>query len=157
MNHKEAIAIFTALSVFSLPFFTGTLPLQAAAQAAQSPSSGPVAGRTGNPAKAADPSAAKRMVQADLPIGFANLNQLKSLLPDLVSKDGRYVILNSKRTIRITDYAENIEALRTFLKAMDTPPTNVRIEITHRAVNQLNTSGAQVIGSMATLSLVGGV
>ncbi|NOY00520.1 MAG: hypothetical protein GXP30_12405 [Verrucomicrobia bacterium] len=107
----------------------------------------------GGPANAANPPAAaprKNMVQVDLPLGHANATQLKALLPDLLSKDARYIILNSKRIVRITDYPDNIEALRGFLKAMDVAPTNVRIEITHRSMNQGQSNSARLGGQVIT-------
>lgn len=92
----------------------------------------------------------KGMVQVDLPLGHADLTQLKALLPDLLSKDARHVILNSKRIVRVVDYPANIEALRGFLKAMDATPRNVRIEVTHRSMNQGQTTGTAVSGQLVT-------
>ena len=92
----------------------------------------------------------KGMIQADLSLGYVDLSQLRNLLPDLLSKEARYVILNNKRIVRITDYPGNIEALRGFLKAMDVPPINVRIEVTNRAMNQGQTSVARVGGQIVT-------
>ena len=130
MKHKGTRSLFTLLAIFGLASFSAT-------------NSG---GAADTPAKAAQ----KSMVQVDLPLGHSNTTQLKSLLPDLLSKDARFIILNSKRIVRITDYPENIEALRGFLKAMDVAPTNVRIEITHRSMNQGQTSGARVSGQIIT-------
>ena len=102
------------------------------------------------PAKATPKAASQSMVQADLPLGNADVAQVKLLLPDLLSKDARYIILNSRRIVRVTDYAGNVTALRSFLKAMDSPPTNVRIEITHRAMNQGSSSAARINGQLNT-------
>jgi hypothetical protein len=109
------------------------------------------------PGKAVEPSAkvspktaARNMVQSDLPLGHANLTQLKELLPDLLSKDAKYVILSSKRILRVTDYAGNVDALRSFLKVLDSPPTNVRIEVTHRSMNQNSTPAGRVSGQFTS-------
>ncbi|MFK5920785.1 MAG: hypothetical protein QM496_01290 [Verrucomicrobiota bacterium] len=93
---------------------------------------------------------AKGMIQVDLPLGHADLTQIKALLPDLLSKQARHVILASQRIVRITDYPDNIEALRGFLKAMDVAPRNVRIEVTQRSTNQMNTTGGRINGQVLT-------
>lgn len=101
-------------------------------------------------AKATPKISPTTVVQADLTLGQVDVTQLKALLPDLLSKDAKYVILSSKRIVRVTDYSGNVEALRSFLKVMDSPPTNVRIEITHRAMNQGQTRAARVSGQFIT-------
>ncbi|MCF6314391.1 MAG: hypothetical protein L3J39_18225 [Verrucomicrobiales bacterium] len=90
------------------------------------------------------------MAQVDLPIGSASPTQLKELLPDLLSKKARFVILSSKGILRITDYPNNIESLRIFLKAMHVAPRNVRIEVTQRSTNQTQTRGTRIRGQVLT-------
>lgn len=108
-----------------------------------------IAGNTSEPSGKTTPTP-KSMGHAELSLGHADLSQVKILLPDLLSKDARYVILNSTRMIRITDYPANIEALRGFLKAMEVNPGNVRIEVTHRSRNQMNTKGGRINGQVIT-------
>lgn len=102
------------------------------------------------PSKQANTAANTGMVQVDLPLGQASPTQLKELLPDLLSKKARFVILSSKGILRITDYPDNIESLRIFLKAMRVAPRNVRIEVTQRSINQNQTSGARIRGQVLT-------
>ena len=130
MKDKIAYSSLLALSIFVNLVLAQALPLKAE----------PALNSTSTPAKG--------MVQAKLPLGQADLTQVKKLLPDLLSKDARYVILKITRTLKITDYPANIEALRTFIKALDVSPRNVRIEVTHRSSNQFNTSGGQINGQL---------
>ncbi|MCB1234556.1 MAG: hypothetical protein KDM91_05750 [Verrucomicrobiae bacterium] len=82
------------------------------------------------------------MIQMNLKLGIADLEALKETLPDLLSENSRYQILEKLRMIRITDKPENIEAVRKMIEALSVPPTNIRVVVTSRSVgNSLGTTG----------------
>ena len=86
------------------------------------------------------------MVVRDLPLGYANLTSLNEVLPDLLSKNGKHIILKPAGIIRITDTPENIESVRGILKALSVPPSNVRIVVTGRSIGGTRTTGTQISG-----------
>ncbi|MCB1090416.1 MAG: hypothetical protein KDL87_02715 [Verrucomicrobiae bacterium] len=88
------------------------------------------------------------MVTVNLKLGIADVESVKETLPDLLSKEGQFQVLDRIRIIRITDKPENIEAVRKIIEALSVPAPNVRIEVTAMRVGQSTFSGAQVSGRL---------
>jgi hypothetical protein len=86
------------------------------------------------------------MVTMNLKLGPADLDSLRETLPDILSKDAQFQILDKIRLIRITDRPENIEAVRQIIAALSVPVPNVRLEVTTRSVGTSGFSGAGVSG-----------
>lgn len=86
------------------------------------------------------------MVVRDLPLEYADLNSLKEVLPDLLSKNGTHVILGPAGVIRITDTPEKIESVRKMIQTLSVPPANIRIVVTARSIAGSRAVGAQISG-----------
>ena len=56
------------------------------------------------------------MVTMNLKLGIADLASVEETLPDLLSPEAQYLVLEKLRILRITDRPENIEAVRKNLK-----------------------------------------
>lgn len=86
------------------------------------------------------------MVTMNLKLGIADIESVRLSLPDVLSKDARWQILEKIRMVQITDRPENIEAMRKIIEALSVPAPNVRIEVTSRSVGGSTFSGGNVAG-----------
>lgn len=88
------------------------------------------------------------MVTMNLKLGIADIESVRETLPDLLSKDSRYEILEKIRVLRVTDRPENIEAVRQIIAALSVPVPNVRLEVTTRTVGTSGFAGGNVSGAV---------
>ncbi|MEM7145255.1 MAG: hypothetical protein AAF591_08960 [Verrucomicrobiota bacterium] len=88
----------------------------------------------------------KRHVTRELPLGISDIAQVENMLNQILSPGASFEILKIKRTVRVTDTPESIEAAREYLKTIGKAGPNVRIEVTARSMGNSNTSGLDISG-----------
>lgn len=84
------------------------------------------------------------MTRKDIPSGFAVFGRVKQTVEELKSEGGKYVILSSRRVVRVVDTAENIKAMTAFMARLGEKPVNVKIEVTAMSISGNNLRGGTI-------------
>ncbi|MEM8953335.1 MAG: hypothetical protein AAGD22_04205 [Verrucomicrobiota bacterium] len=133
---------------FAVSFTIALSSYAAAQQTPTGPESGEPAANSMDINPATKSALEKRHVTRELPLGVSDIAQVEELLSQVLSPGASFEILKIKRSVRITDTPESIEATREYLKTIGTPGPNVRIEVTSRAMGNQNTNGFEVSGGV---------
>jgi type II secretory pathway component GspD/PulD (secretin) len=132
-----------SLSVFGLVLATATLAFAEDPIETRNPATPPPPAAADNATQAA---LDKRHVTRELPLGVSDLTQVEEMLNQVLSPGAKFEVLKIKRTVRVTDTPESIEAAREYLKTIGAAGPNVRIEVTSRSMGNSQTNGIDISG-----------